>query len=131
MEWNFVSVEYVSIYAFHLKCCGTLEMYWFLITRLHPSQSHSFQRRRQDFGGENIFEIIFAGEFSKIFKKFIEKRAKWIILAYFSKNVTNNALIFRAFGRKTQRVGKYWEDFEIFQYISSENCYKSITLAYF
>ena len=42
-----------------------------------------------------------AGEFSKIFQKFINCE-KFIILAYFSKKLTNNSLIFLAFGRKTQ-----------------------------
>ena len=37
-----------------------------------------------------------------------------IILAYFSKNLTNHALLFRALGRKTQIVGEFWEKFEIF-----------------
>ena len=41
-----------------------------------------------------------AGKFSKICKK-------CIILAYFSKKLTKQALIFRAFGRKTQTLGKF------------------------
>ena len=41
-------------------------------------------------------------EFAKNFKKYLKKIAKKrIILAYFQKNLTNNGLIFRAFGRKT------------------------------
>ena len=35
-------------------------------------------------------------------------------LTCFSKDLTNHALIFRAFGRKTQIVGKLWENFESF-----------------
>ena len=50
----------------------------------------------------------FLGIFDKfwdIFKKiYLENFGKSIILAYFSKNLTNNALIFRAFERKTQII---------------------------
>ena len=56
---------------------------------------------------------------------------KCIILAYFSKTFTNNALIFRTFGRKTQFVENFEKNFEIFQQISYENCEKCIILAYF
>ena len=54
-----------------------------------------------------------AGVFSKIFKNFLWKLLKCIILAYFPKTLTNHALIFRAFGRKTN----FSEIFEIFQKI--------------
>ena len=43
-----------------------------------------------------------------------ENCLKCIILAYFSNKVTNYAFIFCAFGRETQIVGKFWENFEIF-----------------
>ena len=52
-------------------------------------------------------------KFSKIFKYFLRKLRKCIILAYFRENLTN-ALIFRAFGRKTQIIWKFWEKFEKF-----------------
>ena len=45
---------------------------------------------------------------------FLIKLRKCIILAYFSKHLTNPALIFRAFGRKTKIVGKFWEKFANF-----------------
>ena len=50
-----------------------------------------------------------AGEFSKICKMFLKKFAKF--LAYFSKNLQNNALNFGAPGRKT--IGR--EIFENFR----------------
>ena len=53
-------------------------------------------------------------KFRNFSKNLLRKMRKCIILAYFSKNLTNYALIFRAFGRKTQIVGKCWENFEIF-----------------
>ena len=37
-----------------------------------------------------------------------------MLLHIFQKNLTNHALIFCAFGRKTQIVGKFWENFENF-----------------
>ena len=48
-------------------------------------------------------------KFSKIFLKKIAKKS--IILAYFSKNLTNPALILPAFGRQLQIVWKFWEYF--------------------
>ena len=45
--------------------------------------------------------------FRKFSKDFLENLENSIILAYFSKNLTNNALIFRAFGRKLQILGKF------------------------
>ena len=56
------------------------------------------------------FEIFLT--FFKRFLKEIPKNA--IILSYFSENLTNSALIFRAFWRKTKIVWKFWENFEIF-----------------
>ena len=37
---------------------------------------------------------------------------KWIILAYFAKHWTNHALIFCAFGRKTQFIANFQKIFE-------------------
>ena len=60
---------------------------------------------------------------SKIFKKnLLRKLRKCTISAYFSKNWTNHALIFRAFGRKTQSVGNFEKIFENLQKISLKNC---------
>ena len=54
-------------------------------------------------------------KFWKILKISLQKNCiKCIILAYFSNKLTNYALIFCAFGRKTQIVGKFWENFDIF-----------------
>ena len=39
--------------------------------------------------------------------KFLDKIAKYIILAYFSKNLTNHSFLCRAFGRKLQIVLKF------------------------
>ena len=44
--------------------------------------------------------------FRKFSKNFLSKLRKCTILAYFSENLTNHALIFRAFGPKTQIVRK-------------------------
>ena len=43
------------------------------------------------------------GDVFKIFKKILKKIAKNAL--FFPKSLTNHALIFRAFGRKTQFVG--------------------------
>ena len=62
----------------------------------------------------------FIGNFEKLLKllKFINKIAKMHYFSIFSKKLTNHALIFCAFGRKTQIVGKSFqktfENFEIF-----------------
>ena len=58
----------------------------------------------------NLLEI-----FEKIFKGFHKNIAKnaWL-LHIFQKNLTNNALLFRAFGRKTRIAGNFWENFENF-----------------
>ena len=50
------------------------------------------------------------------------------MLAYLPKRVTNPALIFRTFGRKTQLFGKHLRTFLKFSYENSEKC---IILAYF
>ena len=50
----------------------------------------------------NVLEIL-----RKFSKYFLRKLRKCIILAYFSKKLTNHALIFCAFGRKTQIAGKF------------------------
>ena len=47
------------------------------------------------------------GNFEKFSKNFLRKLQKCIILANFSKDLTNYALVFRAFGRKTQIVGNF------------------------
>ena len=52
--------------------------------------------------------------FRKFSKNFLRNLQKCIILAYFSKNLTNHSLIFCALGRKAQIVGKFWENFESF-----------------
>ena len=52
-------------------------------------------------------------------------------LSIFFKKVTNHAIIFRTFGRKTQFIGNFEKFFEIFQRISEGNCKISIILAYF
>ena len=63
----------------------------------------------------------FFRKFSKrLQQNFLRKLRKCIILAYFSENLTNHALIFRAFGRKTQIDRKFWENFEIFDQNSIE-----------
>ena len=47
-------------------------------------------------------------EFSKIFKQFLKKIAKNALsLHIFQNKLTNHALLFRAFGRKLQIVGKF------------------------
>ena len=56
----------------------------------------------------------FSEHFWKFWKIFFRKLLKCIILAYFSNQLTNYALIFCAFGRKTQIVGILSENLEIF-----------------
>ena len=63
---------------------------------------------------KNSWEIL--RKFRKFSKNFLRKFRKILVLAYLSKNLTNHALIFCAFGRKTQIVVKFWENFEIFWY---------------
>ena len=58
--------------------------------------------------------------FRNFSKNSSENFEKSIILAYFSKSLTNHALIFRAFGRKLQIVGKFEKSLEIFDENSIE-----------
>ena len=51
-------------------------------------------------------------------------------LAYFSKNLTNPAFNFCAFGRK-RYLHEIEKIFENFQKFSKENCLKCLILAYF
>ena len=54
--------------------------------------------------------------FEKIFEIFPKKIAKnALFLHIFQKKLTNHSLIFCPFGRKTQIVGKFWENFENFR----------------
>ena len=55
-------------------------------------------------------DFLDGGTLRKFSKDFLIKVRKCIILAYFQKNLTNHALIFRAFGRKTRIVGKILEN---------------------
>ena len=48
-----------------------------------------------------------AEKFSKICKKCLKKIAKNALFLHFSKNLANHALIFRAFRRKLEIVGKF------------------------
>ena len=59
--------------------------------------------------------------FEKILKNFVRKLLKCIILADFSQNLTNHALNFCAFGRKTEFIGNFAKIFENFETFSSEN----------
>ena len=55
------------------------------------------------------------GNFSKNLSNiFLGKLLKTHYFSMFSKNFINHAFVFRAFGRKTQFVGKFWEIFENF-----------------
>ena len=56
------------------------------------------------FHSMGVAMIFFLGGtlFENFQKISLENCEKCIILAYFSKKLTNHALIFRAFGRKTQ-----------------------------
>ena len=75
---------------------------------------------------DNLFEIL--RKFSEILKKISSENClKCIILAYFSNKLTNYALICCAFGRKTQIVGKFWENFEFFD----ENSIEKLIFLYF
>ena len=87
--------------------------------------------RSQDFfrGGDTFskkFSKNFVKHFVKIFKKFsknfLRKLLKIDFLSIFSKNLTNRACNFCAFGRKTQIVGKFWDNFRKFWKNSLENC---------
>ena len=51
---------------------------------------------------------------SKILKTFLQKVGKYALLAYFSTNLTTYALIFYAFGRKSQILWKIWKNSQIF-----------------
>ena len=54
------------------------------------------------------------------FQDFFRNLWKCIILAYFSKNLTNHALIFCAFGRKCKLLGNFEKILEIFDENSIE-----------
>ena len=64
----------------------------------------------------NCWEIL--RKFSKIVKEFLKKIAQF--LAYFSKNLTNHALIFCAFGRKTHMLGNSEKILKVFDETSIE-----------
>ena len=68
-----------------------------------------------------------AGEFWKMLKNLLRKLRKCIILAYFSMNLTNHKIIFRAFRRKTQIVWKIWK----MSKISDENAIEKLNFNYF
>ena len=53
----------------------------------------------------NLLEIL--NKLSKIFKIFLKKIAKNMLAYLFQRNLRKHALIFRAFGRKTQIVWKF------------------------
>ena len=52
--------------------------------------------------------------FENFFKNSWRKLQKCSIFAHFAKEFPNYAVNFRAFGRKTQLFGKFWENFETF-----------------
>ena len=57
----------------------------------------------------------FLESFEKILENSHKKIPKNALLVHiFQKNLTNNSLLFCAFGRKTQILGKFWENFENF-----------------
>ena len=64
-------------------------------------------------------------KFSKIFKKFLKKIAKnALFLPIFPNNLANHALIFCAFGRKTQFVGNFEKFFKMFlKKIAKMHCF--------
>ena len=67
---------------------------------------------------------IFSGggeHFSKNFKNFLKKISKNAFFSIFSKNLTNHALTFCAFGRKTQFIGNFEKILKIFDETSIEN----------
>ena len=65
--------------------------------------SHKLTRLRSIFVhlGENAISRKFLRKLSKIFKEFLKKIAKMHYFSIFSKELTNHALIFCAFGWKT------------------------------
>ena len=62
----------------------------------------------------------FLGNVEKFAKNLLRKLQKCIILAYLSKNLTNHALIFRAFGRKYKVLRNFEKILEIFDENSIE-----------
>ena len=61
--------------------------------------------------------------FEKILKNYLQKIAKNALFKHiFRKNLTNHALIFCAFGGKSQFIGNFEKIFENFEKFSSENC---------
>ena len=90
-------------------------------SRLWPA-SQGVRETQPPPGGRRIFE--------NLQKNFLRKLKNVLFYHIFQKNLTNHALIFRAFGRKTQILGKFCDIFENFQKISLENFEKSIILAY-
>ena len=88
--------------------------------------THKHGRSRDFFSGwGTLFGVgLVGGPGRRIFANFqtdfLRKLRKCIILAYFSKNLTNHALIFRAFGQKTQFVGNFEKMLKMFDEKSIE-----------
>ena len=65
----------------------------------------------------NLLEIL--RNFSKFSENFLKENCeKYIILAYFSEDLTNFAVIFRQFGRKCKLWEIFQKSFKHFQKIS-------------
>ena len=64
---------------------------------------------------ENTNSLAILRNFRKFSKNFYRKFRKVNYFSIFSKSLANNALIFFAFGRKLQIVGKFWEKFGNFE----------------
>ena len=84
-------------------------------------------------GSMGVARIFFSGEwhFENFQKTFLRKLRKCIILAYFWKYLTNHALIFCGFGRKTQFIGNFEKTFENIEKNFLRKLQKCIILAYF
>ena len=87
-----------------------------LVFREHHRNSEYIYRIYNHGRSQDFFR---AEHFSKIFKKFLKKIAKNALVYHiFPKNLTNHALIFCGFGRKTQLIGNFEKIFENFQKFS-------------
>ena len=123
-----------------IGCQRKVFMYLGVWGVMSATSPHSGVRRKK-FRGFKIMASLVVGpgrvapgrpENSRKFaKNFLKKIAKMQTFRLFCKKFQNPALNFRAFGRKTQLLGKFWENFENFWWKCNRKRNSSIVVEIF